>query len=340
MKKLILTGLFALLLFPLVSFASFDTSLKYGSSGTSVSSLQDFLQDQGDYKGKIDGRFGLGTLRAVETFQTANSLKPDGYFGIASRGVANTLLTAEIQPSNDAEQAETGTITTPTVDGCTGTTGYSTSTGHPCDGSTVTPQTNDTGTQSAINSLTGQVQALTQKVQQQTIIQQQIEQNTTPIATTPNPVVQSPNMEPISHAYDLTLEFGDPTNPYTDVLVYGDPLKGSEVMFSITDNGLLTSDIGTTGKILATITSDTPQYWDQKNIYISGVQDGSNPFLKDGFNVDSNGTQTPVKYLFVETGYAPQTDYATMPNGTYTSTISIPALGISKKFNIKIDNTQ
>lgn len=92
MKKFISYGVLLLLLVPALSYASFDISLKYGSSGTAVSSLQDFLKDQGDYKGIIDGQFGLGTLKAVESFQKANNLKVDGIFGKVSQAMANTIF--------------------------------------------------------------------------------------------------------------------------------------------------------------------------------------------------------------------------------------------------------
>ena len=121
---------------------SFDVSLKYGSTGDPVEQLQDFLQDQGFYQGKMDGKFGLSTMRAVMAFQKANSLNPDGYFGKASRAKANSILATILQPSENAEQAETGTvapainaaatntITTSTIAGCTSNIGFSSTTGH------------------------------------------------------------------------------------------------------------------------------------------------------------------------------------------------------------------
>lgn len=96
---------------PSMSFASFDTSLKYGSKGATVIELQDFLQDQGYYTLKIDGRFGLGTLRSVKLFQTANGLKADGYFGALSRAKAGVILATILEESDETELSETGTIT-------------------------------------------------------------------------------------------------------------------------------------------------------------------------------------------------------------------------------------
>lgn len=162
-KTLYLLAILAFLA-PTLTFASFDASLKYGSRGDAVSELQDFLQDQNDYSGKVDGSFGLGTLKAVKAFQAANNLDVDGYFGKASHGVAQTLLAADLKASDDAEQAETGTVSAPVVQ----------------------PQpVTDTGTQSAISALSQQVQTLTQ-------VTQQIVSNATPIGPQPPSVTQQP----------------------------------------------------------------------------------------------------------------------------------------------------
>jgi peptidoglycan hydrolase-like protein with peptidoglycan-binding domain len=75
-----------------VSASSFDASLKYGSSGSAVIELQNFLKDQGLFSGKADGKFGLITKKAVIAFQLANKLSGDGSFGPLSRKIASTLL--------------------------------------------------------------------------------------------------------------------------------------------------------------------------------------------------------------------------------------------------------
>lgn len=183
-KTLYLLAILAFLL-PSMTFASFDVSLKFGSKGDAVSELQDFLTDQNVYTGKVDGKFGFGTLKAVKAFQEANNLSIDGYFGKASRTVAQTLLAVDLKASDDAEQAETGSVSPAvvTMPGCAGTTGFSATTGKPCDGSTPAPVT-DVNTQSAISALTQQVQTLTQATQQ--------------IANNTTPVVQSPHMESIT----------------------------------------------------------------------------------------------------------------------------------------------
>jgi peptidoglycan hydrolase-like protein with peptidoglycan-binding domain len=190
MKKILLSVLALSILLPTLAFASFDISLKYGSKGDSVSALQDFLQNQGEYSGKIDGWFGLGTLKAVEAFQSANSLQPDGYFGIASRTKANSILATILAPSNSAEQTETGTATTnttPTVAGCTSTSLYSSMTGQPCT-RTIQPTTPNlpegcTST-SGFSVTTGQsCNGITNTIQQIQQNTQQITQNNTLVVT-------------------------------------------------------------------------------------------------------------------------------------------------------------
>jgi hypothetical protein len=132
MKKIILSIFVLSILLPTFAFASFDTSLKYGSRGDAVIELQDLLVAQGFLKGNVDGRYGLVTLNAVKAFQTANGLSPDGYFGIASQAKASSILVNQLQSSNTAEQTETGAITHIIVAGCTATSAYSSTTGILC----------------------------------------------------------------------------------------------------------------------------------------------------------------------------------------------------------------
>ena len=64
-----------------------------GSSGATVSELQEALAGLGYYDGDIDGIFGAGTEEAVIAFQTDNGLEPDGKAGPA------TLSALGIDPS-------------------------------------------------------------------------------------------------------------------------------------------------------------------------------------------------------------------------------------------------
>ena len=57
------------------------STLTLGDRGKDVSTVQQALSGYGYYKGKIDGIFGPGTLRAVELFQRKNRLTVDGLVG-------------------------------------------------------------------------------------------------------------------------------------------------------------------------------------------------------------------------------------------------------------------
>ena len=60
------------------------TSLKEGSEGAEVRSLQTRLKALGYYKGSVDGDFGSGTTSAVKAFQRAHDLKADGVAGTST----------------------------------------------------------------------------------------------------------------------------------------------------------------------------------------------------------------------------------------------------------------
>lgn len=60
------------------------TTLKIGAKGENVKEIQDFLNDEGFYKGKIDGDFGVVTQNSVIIFQKQFNLKPDGVVGPAT----------------------------------------------------------------------------------------------------------------------------------------------------------------------------------------------------------------------------------------------------------------
>jgi peptidoglycan hydrolase-like protein with peptidoglycan-binding domain len=91
MKKALYVLLFLAILVPSVSSAAFDVSLKYGSKGEAVIELQTFLKDKKFYSGKVTGKYDQATLKAVKSFQSANSLKADGSFGLGSRTKAKAL---------------------------------------------------------------------------------------------------------------------------------------------------------------------------------------------------------------------------------------------------------
>lgn len=66
------------------------SSLKRGSSGASVKTVQQRLKDLGYYTGSVDGDFGEGTEAAVKAFQKANGLTADGKVGTQTLSKLNS----------------------------------------------------------------------------------------------------------------------------------------------------------------------------------------------------------------------------------------------------------
>ena len=60
-----------------ISGAAMAATLRVGSSGEEVKTLQTKLKRWGYYTGSIDGVFGSGTKKAVIAFQKKNGLTPD-----------------------------------------------------------------------------------------------------------------------------------------------------------------------------------------------------------------------------------------------------------------------
>ncbi len=61
--------------------AAIGESLKLGSEGTAVRTLQKRLKELGYLSGSVDGSFGVATENAVKAFQTKNGLTADGKAG-------------------------------------------------------------------------------------------------------------------------------------------------------------------------------------------------------------------------------------------------------------------
>jgi peptidoglycan hydrolase-like protein with peptidoglycan-binding domain len=72
--------------------------------------IQQALKNAGIYDGKVDGKIGPRTKKAIEAFQTQNGLKADGKVGHKTWKMLSTYLnkTAEVaNPSADTQQAVT-----------------------------------------------------------------------------------------------------------------------------------------------------------------------------------------------------------------------------------------
>ena len=67
-----------------ISGAAMAATLRVGSSGEEVKTLQTKLKRWGYYTGSIDGVFGSGTKKAVIASQKKNGLTPDGIVGPAT----------------------------------------------------------------------------------------------------------------------------------------------------------------------------------------------------------------------------------------------------------------
>ena len=77
--------------------------LTVGAKGDDVSRLQQRLKDLGYLDGKVDGKFGGGTKRAVIAFQRRNNLTADGEAGEATQ---NLLYSDEAKPAPGNEKTD------------------------------------------------------------------------------------------------------------------------------------------------------------------------------------------------------------------------------------------
>ena len=97
---------------PVFASSSFNTSLKYGSRGADVREMQEFLIDQGYLSGSVTGNFYALTLKAVKAFQAKNNLPASGFWGPASRKVAQTQVDLALSDEEDRITPVTSAPTT------------------------------------------------------------------------------------------------------------------------------------------------------------------------------------------------------------------------------------
>ena len=97
---------------PVFASSSFNTSLKYGSRGSDVREMQEFLIDQGFLTGNVTGNFYSLTLKAVKAFQAKNNLPVSGFWGPASRKVAQTQVDLALSDEEDRITPVTSAPTT------------------------------------------------------------------------------------------------------------------------------------------------------------------------------------------------------------------------------------
>ncbi len=95
-----------LALFCAAAAAESYTTLRSGSTGTAVVSLQQALKTAGFYTGSADGKYGPNTEAAVRRFQTAYRLSVDGVAGPATQNKLYSLVTPAVTAAPAATAAQ------------------------------------------------------------------------------------------------------------------------------------------------------------------------------------------------------------------------------------------
>lgn len=108
MKKNILRALAMLLTMTLLLTSGLADTLRYPDRGDDVVRLQQALTQTGHYSGLIDGQYGTGTRAAVEAFQRAYGLTPDGVAGKATQKKLRELTGINISDDDDDDAGNSG----------------------------------------------------------------------------------------------------------------------------------------------------------------------------------------------------------------------------------------
>lgn len=85
------------------------SQLSYGSSGSDVEKLQNYLNQVGNYGLDVDGVYGFKTQAAVKDYQTKNSLAVDGVAGNETWGSLSEAISKSTASSDDASQTSEST---------------------------------------------------------------------------------------------------------------------------------------------------------------------------------------------------------------------------------------
>ena len=89
-----------------------DATLKRGDASDAVKELQERLIQLGYLAGEADGKFGVGTYRALQAFQRANGLKTDGIAGVNTRNLLNSTSAIGANKPNVTPAPSASTTTT------------------------------------------------------------------------------------------------------------------------------------------------------------------------------------------------------------------------------------
>ena len=92
-----------------------NTSLREGSTGEKVKTLQTQLKNLGYYSRRVDGSYGYYTKTAVKAFQRAYSLTVDGYFGPESCKKLNQVIESRNTTNANSTSSTTTTTTSTTT---------------------------------------------------------------------------------------------------------------------------------------------------------------------------------------------------------------------------------
>ena len=100
-----------MLVSPALAADLFEKDLKYGmANNNDVKQLQDFLYNEGFYKGPVTGNFYSLTQAAVKKYQAANKIKPvNGILNKVTRDKVNTVLLAKENAPEDTNDEITYT---------------------------------------------------------------------------------------------------------------------------------------------------------------------------------------------------------------------------------------
>lgn len=82
------------------------TTVKYGSSGSTVKTVQTKLKNWGYYTGSVDGIFGSKTQSAVKYFQRTNGLTADGIVGSRTAAAMGITLGSTTTSSSSTSSAD------------------------------------------------------------------------------------------------------------------------------------------------------------------------------------------------------------------------------------------
>lgn len=83
------------------------SQLSYGSSGSDVEKLQNYLNQVGDYGLTVDGKYGPKTQEAVKKYQSSNNLTVDGIAGNQTWGSLSDAVT-KLSSSSGSTSGTTG----------------------------------------------------------------------------------------------------------------------------------------------------------------------------------------------------------------------------------------